>query len=68
MEPIYPRFSFRPKARNAASIISCGNDFYCDEMERSIHDRSLSCVVKKVLESKRWCQGGGCVEAGSLHS
>ena len=40
-----------PKARTAASIILRGpNDFYCDEMERSVHD-SL-CVVKRVMESK----------------
>lgn len=48
--------------RAAASIILRGpNDFYCDEMERSIHD-SL-CVVKRVLESKKVVAGGGCVEA-----
>ncbi|KAH8306275.1 hypothetical protein KR018_005878 [Drosophila ironensis] len=50
------------KARAAASIILRGpNDFYCDEMERSVHD-SL-CVVKRVLESKKVVAGGGCVEA-----
>ena len=37
------------------------NDFYCDEMERSIHD-SL-CVVKRVMESKSVVVGGGAVEA-----
>lgn len=42
---------YSPKARTAASIILRGpNDFYCDEMERSIHD--ALCVVKRVLESK----------------
>ncbi|KAE8739692.1 hypothetical protein FOCC_FOCC014786 [Frankliniella occidentalis] len=51
-----------PKARTASSIILRGpNDFYCDEMERSIHD-SL-CVVKRVLESKAVVAGGGAVEA-----
>ncbi|XP_057338591.1 T-complex protein 1 subunit alpha [Microplitis mediator] len=51
-----------PKARTAASIILRGpNDFYCDEMERSIHD--ALCVVKRVLESKSVVAGGGCVEA-----
>lgn len=51
-----------PKARTASSIILRGpNDFYCDEMERSVHD-SL-CVVKRVLESKKVVAGGGCVEA-----
>uniref|UniRef100_A0A6M2DSR9 T-complex protein 1 subunit alpha n=1 Tax=Xenopsylla cheopis TaxID=163159 RepID=A0A6M2DSR9_XENCH len=51
-----------PKARTAASIILRGpNDYYCDEMERSVHD-SL-CVVKRVLEGKTVVAGGGCVEA-----
>uniref|UniRef100_A0A1B6G8J9 T-complex protein 1 subunit alpha n=1 Tax=Cuerna arida TaxID=1464854 RepID=A0A1B6G8J9_9HEMI len=51
-----------PKARTASSIILRGpNDFYCDEMERSIHD--ALCVVKRVLESKSVVAGGGAVEA-----
>ncbi|XP_055933467.1 T-complex protein 1 subunit alpha-like [Argiope bruennichi] len=51
-----------PKARSAASIILRGaNDYYVDEMERSVHD-SL-CVVKRVLESKSVVPGGGAVEA-----
>ncbi|KAK0080918.1 hypothetical protein PV325_013095 [Microctonus aethiopoides] len=51
-----------PKARTAASIVLRGpNDFYCDEMERSVHD--ALCVVKRVLESKSVVAGGGCVEA-----
>lgn len=51
-----------PKQRSAASIILRGpNDFYCDEMERSVHD-SL-CVVKRVMESKNVVVGGGAVEA-----
>lgn len=51
-----------PKARTASSIILRGpNDFYCDEMERSIHD--ALCVVKRVLEGKKVVAGGGCVEA-----
>lgn len=51
-----------PKARTAASIILRGpNDFYCDEMERSVHD--ALCVVKRVLESKSVVTGGGSVEA-----
>ena len=50
------------KARSASSIILRGpNDFYCDEMERSVHD--ALCVVKRVLESKSVVVGGGCVEA-----
>uniref|UniRef100_A0A1L8DUD6 T-complex protein 1 subunit alpha n=1 Tax=Nyssomyia neivai TaxID=330878 RepID=A0A1L8DUD6_9DIPT len=51
-----------PKARTASSIILRGpNDFYLDEMERSIHD--ALCVVKRVLEGKKVVAGGGCVEA-----
>lgn len=51
-----------PKARTSASIILRGpNDFYCDEMERSVHD--ALCVVKRVLEGKKVVAGGGCVEA-----
>ncbi|GAB6019587.1 T-complex protein 1 subunit alpha [Chamberlinius hualienensis] len=51
-----------PKARSASSIILRGaNDFYVDEMERSIHD--ALCVVKRVLESKFVVPGGGAVEA-----
>ncbi|EEZ98476.1 T-complex protein 1 subunit alpha [Tribolium castaneum] len=51
-----------PKARTAASIILRGpNDFYCDEMERSVHD--ALCAVKRVLESKSVVAGGGSVEA-----
>ncbi|XP_015177615.1 PREDICTED: T-complex protein 1 subunit alpha [Polistes dominula] len=51
-----------PKARTASSIILRGpNDYYCDEMERSVHD--ALCVVKRVLESKSVVAGGGSVEA-----
>lgn len=51
-----------PKARTAASILLRGpNDFYVDEMERSMHD-SL-CVIKRVCESKKVVPGGGAVEA-----
>ena len=55
-------FVFRPSARSASSIILRGpNDFYCDEMERSIHD--ALCVVRRVLESSSVVCGGGAVEA-----
>lgn len=51
-----------PKARTASSLILRGpNDYYCDEMERSVHD--ALCAVKRVLESKNVVAGGGCVEA-----
>lgn len=50
-----------PKARTSSSIILRGaNDFYVDEMERSVHD--ALCVVKRVLESKSVVPGGGAVE------
>lgn len=52
----------KPAARSASSIILRGpNDFYCDEMERSIHD--ALCVVRRVLESNSVVCGGGAVEA-----
>uniref|UniRef100_T1JLC4 T-complex protein 1 subunit alpha n=1 Tax=Strigamia maritima TaxID=126957 RepID=T1JLC4_STRMM len=48
--------------RSSASIILRGaNDFYVDEMERSVHD--ALCVVRRVLESKSVVPGGGAVEA-----
>ncbi|OAD54628.1 T-complex protein 1 subunit alpha [Eufriesea mexicana] len=51
-----------PKTRTASSMILRGpNDYYCDEMERSVHD--ALCAVKRVLESKSVVAGGGCVEA-----
>lgn len=51
-----------PKARTAASMILRGpNDFFCDEMERSVHD--ALCALKRVLEAKKVVAGGGCVEA-----
>ncbi|KAL7053146.1 hypothetical protein AAHC03_0680 [Spirometra sp. Aus1] len=51
-----------PKARSSASIILRGaNDFYVDEMERSIHDALQ--VVKRVLESKSIVPGAGACEA-----
>lgn len=51
-----------PKVHPAASIILRGaNDFYVDEMERSIHDAVQ--VVKRVLESKEVVPGAGACEA-----
>jgi len=40
------------------------NDFFLDEVERSLHD-SL-CVIKRVLESNSIVAGGGSVEV-ALH-
>jgi len=51
-----------PKVRTASSIILRGpNDYYVDEMERSVHD--ALCVIKRVCESKKVVPGGGAVEA-----
>lgn len=53
---------YRTKNHNSASIILRGaNEFFLDEMERSLND-SL-CAVKRVLESKKVVPGGGAVEA-----
>ncbi|KAL3317869.1 Alpha subunit of chaperonin-containing T-complex [Cichlidogyrus casuarinus] len=50
------------KARSACSLILRGpNDFYVDEMERSIHDALQ--VVKRVCESRSVVPGGGACEA-----
>ncbi|VEL18798.1 unnamed protein product, partial [Protopolystoma xenopodis] len=51
-----------PKSRSAASIVLRGaNDFYVDEMERSIHDALQ--VIKRTLESRTVVPGGGACEA-----
>ena len=47
-------------ARAQTIIVRGANEFFLDEIERSIHD-SL-CVVKRVLESNKLCAGGGAVE------
>lgn len=52
----------KPKVQTASSIVVRGaNDFFLDEVERSIHD--ALCVVRRVLESKTVVPGGGAVEA-----
>merc|ERR1711957_164870 len=53
---------FEGMAAARASTIICrgANDFFLDEIERSIHD-SL-CVIKRVLESNSIVAGGGAVE------
>jgi T-complex protein 1 subunit alpha len=55
------------KATRAQTIILRGaNDFFLEEIERSVHD-SL-CVVKRVLESNSLVAGGGAVEVAlSIH-
>ena len=49
---------FRSRAQTV--ILRGANEFFLDEVERSIHD-SL-CVVKRVLESNSVVAGGGAVE------
>lgn len=49
------------ETRAQTIIIRGANDFFVDEIERSLHD-SL-CVIKRVLESKSVVAGGGSVEA-----
>lgn len=53
---------FEGMALTRAQTIICrgANEYFLDEIERSIHD-SL-CVVKRVLESKTVVAGGGAVE------
>jgi T-complex protein 1 subunit alpha len=53
---------FEGMSQTAAQTIICrgANDFFLEEIERSIHD-SL-CVVKRVLESNSLVAGGGAVE------
>lgn len=48
------------KTRAQTIILRGANDFFLDEIERSIHD-SL-CVIKRVLESNSLVAGGGAVE------
>jgi T-complex protein 1 subunit alpha len=47
-------------ARASTIIVRGANDFFLDEIDRSIHD-SL-CVIKRVLESNSLVAGGGAVE------
>lgn len=48
------------QTRAQTIIVRGANDFFVDEIERSLHD-SL-CVIKRVLESKSVVAGGGAVE------
>ena len=56
----YMFFEGMPESRAQTIICRGANDFFLDEVERSIHD-SL-CVVKRVLESNSVVAGGGAVE------
>ena len=58
----YMFFEGMAKTHAQTIIIRGANDFFLDEIERSIHD-SL-CVVKRVIESNSVVPGGGAVEVG----
>ena len=56
----YMFFEGMPSQASQTIIVRGANEFFLDEIERSIHD-SL-CVVKRVLESNSLVAGGGAVE------
>lgn len=62
----YMFFEGMAETRSQTIIIRGANEYFLDEIERSIHD-SL-CVVKRVLESNSLVAGGGAVEVAlSIH-
>lgn len=56
----YMFFEGMSQTKAQTIIVRGANEFFLDEIERSIHD-SL-CVVKRVLESRTVVAGGGAVE------
>lgn len=56
----YTFFEGLKETRAQTIILRGANDYFLDEIERSVHD-SL-CVVKRVLESNSLVAGGGAVE------
>lgn len=56
----YMFFEGMKQTRAQTIILRGANEFYLDEVERSLHD-SL-CVIKRVLESNSIVAGGGSVE------
>ena len=56
----YMFFEGMQNARASTIIVRGANEYFLDEVERSIHD-SL-CVIKRVLESNSLVSGGGAVE------
>jgi T-complex protein 1 subunit alpha len=56
----YMFFEGMSKTRAQTIILRGANDFFLEEVERSVHD-SL-CVIKRVLESNSVVAGGGSVE------
>lgn len=53
-------FSGLKQTRAQTIILRGANEYFLDEIERSIHD--ALCVVKRVLESNAVVAGGGAVE------
>ena len=49
------------KAKAVTLVLRGPNDFFVEEVERSIHD--ALCVVQRALESDYLIAGGGAVEA-----
>jgi T-complex protein 1 subunit alpha len=58
----YTFFEGMKSARAQTILLRGANDFFLEEVERSLHD-SL-CVIKRVLESNQVVPGGGAVEVG----
>lgn len=58
----YTFFEGMKQTKAQTIIIRGANEYFLDEIERSIHD-SL-CIVKRVLESRTVVAGGGAVEVG----
>lgn len=56
----YMFFEGMEKTKAQTIVLRGANDFFLDEIERSLHD-SL-CVIKRVLESNAVVAGGGAVE------
>jgi T-complex protein 1 subunit alpha len=56
----YTFFEGMKQTRAQTIILRGANDFFLDEVERSMHD--ALCVVKRVLESNAVVAGGGAVE------
>jgi T-complex protein 1 subunit alpha len=56
----YTFFEGMKLSKGQTIILRGANDYFLDEIERSIHD--ALCVVKRVLESNSVVAGGGAVE------
>jgi len=56
----YMFFEGMSQTRAQTIVLRGANDFFLDEVERSLHDSM--CVIKRVLESNNVVAGGGAVE------